>query len=121
MKGLLTLVGILGFASLFVVIPIGFGLVYGITVSILWGWFVVPLFHLPMLTIPQALGLSLAVKYLTHGQPQVDQTTKEKSVELKTPEEKADAAARVVGALFEPILRALAALGSGWVIHTFFM
>lgn len=31
----------------------------GWTMSILWGWFVVPIFHVDPLTIPRAMGLSV--------------------------------------------------------------
>ena len=31
----------------------------------LWGWFVVPAFGLPTLSIPVAIGISLIIKYLT--------------------------------------------------------
>lgn len=38
----------------------------GFTLSILWGWFVVPVFGVPPLRIPFAIGISLIVGYLTH-------------------------------------------------------
>jgi hypothetical protein len=31
----------------------------GFVLSIMWSWFVVPVFHLPPLTIPYALGISM--------------------------------------------------------------
>ena len=34
----------------------------GFTLSVLWGWFVVPLFGLPALSIAQAFGLALVVR-----------------------------------------------------------
>jgi Na+(H+)/acetate symporter ActP len=37
----------------------------GYVLSILWGWFIVPTFGLPMLSIPVAIGLALIVSYLT--------------------------------------------------------
>lgn len=37
----------------------------GFTLSILWGWFIVPLFGLPALSIPFAIGLSLVVGFLS--------------------------------------------------------
>lgn len=40
-------------------------LLSGIVLVDLWGWFVVPVFHLAQLNIPQALGFSLLVGYLT--------------------------------------------------------
>lgn len=37
----------------------GFGL------SVLWGWFVVPLFNLPALSLPYAIGIAMIAAYLT--------------------------------------------------------
>ena len=37
----------------------------GYVLSILWRWFAVPLFHLPVLTIAQAIGVSVIVALLT--------------------------------------------------------
>jgi phosphatidylglycerophosphate synthase len=37
----------------------------GWALSVLWGWFVVPLFGAPPLSIPYAIGLSLLVGFLT--------------------------------------------------------
>lgn len=38
----------------------------GFVLSILWGWFVVPLFEVPSLTIAQAIGISIVVSYFTN-------------------------------------------------------
>lgn len=38
----------------------------GLVLKVLWGWFFVPIFGLPNLNIPQALGIALVVSYLTH-------------------------------------------------------
>lgn len=38
----------------------------GFTLSILWGWFMVPVFHLPELSIPQAIGISVVIHFLTN-------------------------------------------------------
>jgi hypothetical protein len=40
-------------------------LVSGWTTSIMWSWFIVPLFSLPAITIPQAIGLSIILKSLS--------------------------------------------------------
>lgn len=37
----------------------------GWAISVLWLWFVAPLFGLPVLTIPQAIGLSLVIGMFT--------------------------------------------------------
>lgn len=38
----------------------------GYVLTVLWGWFIVPLFGLPALSLVYAIGLSLVVGYLTH-------------------------------------------------------
>jgi len=38
----------------------------GYVLTCLWGWFVVPTFALPPLTLAQAIGVSLIVGYLTN-------------------------------------------------------
>lgn len=38
----------------------------GWVLSLLWGWFLVPVFHLPVLTVLQAIGVTLVVSLLTH-------------------------------------------------------
>ena len=37
----------------------------GWVLSILWGWFIVPFFGLPVLNIPYAIGIALVISYLT--------------------------------------------------------
>ncbi|MGW1422741.1 hypothetical protein ACWAT4_21805 [Bradyrhizobium manausense] len=38
----------------------------GWALSIIWGWFAVPIFGLPSLSIPQAIAVSLLVSMMTH-------------------------------------------------------
>jgi high-affinity Fe2+/Pb2+ permease len=59
-------------ASLYILAAIGIPLLLaassiwrGFALSILWGWFIVPVFGLPALSIPFAIGLSLVVGFLT--------------------------------------------------------
>jgi len=44
----------------------------GYTLSILWQWFVMPIFPAPELTIPTAIGLAMIVTYLTHQDTKSD-------------------------------------------------
>ena len=37
----------------------------GWAISTLWGWFIVPVFHLSLLTMKQAIGFGLVISYLT--------------------------------------------------------
>jgi len=43
------------------IIGIPLALMRGWALSVLWGWFMVPLFHLPPLAIAQAIGVGLVV------------------------------------------------------------
>ncbi len=38
----------------------------GYTLSVLWGWFMTPKFHLPELSISAAIGVVLIVRYVTY-------------------------------------------------------
>ena len=38
----------------------------GYVLTVLWGWFVVPTFGLPVLALAPAIGVSLVVSFLTH-------------------------------------------------------
>lgn len=38
----------------------------GYVLSVLWGWFMVPVFHAPALRIPYAIGIAFIAAMLTH-------------------------------------------------------
>lgn len=38
----------------------------GLVLSILWGWFAVPVFNAPSISVPQAIGIALVSHLLTH-------------------------------------------------------
>ena len=79
----------------------------GYVLSILWGWFMVPVFHLPALSVAPAIGIALVIGYLTKQLPP-DIEEKERSTASKI--------ARLVGlAVFHPAL----VLVFGWVVHKF--
>ncbi len=40
----------------------------GFVLTLLWKWFVVPVFHVPLLRIPEALGVALIITFLTYGE-----------------------------------------------------
>lgn len=50
----------------FIGLTVGTILWRGYVLAILWGWFAVPAFGLPQLTIAQAIGVSIVVGMLTH-------------------------------------------------------
>ena len=78
---------------------------YALTISILWGWFIVPVFALAALTMPQAYGIGVLMMFLTHRVSQ-DKDTKEENVY------------EVFGA---SISKSLICLLMGWICVTFFM
>lgn len=69
-------------------------LVRGLVISVLWGWFVVPVFGLPALHVAPALGLAVLLNYLLNHK-------------------------KGAASLMDIFLGALAALGVGWVIQLF--
>lgn len=93
-----TFLSIIGIAviSVFAVIIDGFVL------SILWKWFIVSTFGVALLSIPQALGLSLFVKHVTSH----DSTATEKGE---------DNINKIVRAITTPLF----VLAIGWLIHKF--
>lgn len=41
------------------------GIWSGYVLSVLWGWFIVPTFELPALSVPVAIGVALTVRFLS--------------------------------------------------------
>ena len=66
----------------------------GLVLTVLWGWFAVPVFGLPALGVASAIGLSVLLVYTLN-------------------------CAKTKGSLGDVFLQALSALGAGWVIHLF--
>lgn len=74
----------------------------GWVLSILWGWFFVPILKLPPLTVPQAIGIALVVGYFTRQ---------------KQPSSKSsDEAYETIGYAF---LAPLVTLLIGWIVKGF--
>lgn len=48
---------------------------YGFVLSIMWGWFVVPTFHVAPLRIPFAIGIGYIVQFLAHQTPKEEPET----------------------------------------------
>ena len=75
---------------------------HGWALSILWGWFVVPLFHVPLVTPLQASGVVLIIQFLTY------KTGKDEN------EDKAEV---LVKAFVASIIFPLMYVGLGWTVH----
>lgn len=80
----------------------------GYALSVLWEWFVVPVFHQPQLSVVSAIGIALVVNYFTIRQAQFDCQEKERS-----PEERF--ARTVIFAILKPVT----GLSIGWIVHLF--
>ena len=88
--------------SMFIVgsILILYSLVNGLVMSLLWAWFMVPIFHLPALTIPGAIGVSLLISYCTY-------------------EGRKDDTATMHDHLSRLVAKPLCGLLVGWIVHLF--
>lgn len=92
--------------------PVLFGVVAlsaiinGWVLSILWGWFIVPVFNIPAISVEQAIGLAMVVSYLTYQHINADSKRKSKgesTVEL------------FVALLARPLITLL----FGYILHLF--
>ena len=75
----------------------------GWVMSVLWGWFVVPYFDAPILSIPVFIGISLLVGMLTHSSTYI---------EAKDETEK-------IGRIVMPIFYPFLVLIIGSIVHLF--
>lgn len=96
----------LGCLATIILIPISL-ILNGLVLSTLWGWFIVPIFNLPGLSIGYAIGLGLIVGYLRYQE--IDTGKKEEKAMV----------ARVTEATVTIIARPAVAFLSGWIIHMF--
>jgi hypothetical protein len=71
--------GCLGIVFVALIVTIGGSIVNGYVLSVLWGWFVVPLFQAPQLSIPYAIGISFIIKMLS-GERQSNTNNKDKDM-----------------------------------------
>ncbi|MBI5742648.1 MAG: hypothetical protein HZA25_02320 [Candidatus Niyogibacteria bacterium] len=66
----MTLLAVLGGFVSFVFLMIVNSIFNGYALSVLWGWFVVPTFNIPQLSVAAAIGIAIVVRYLTHQIPE---------------------------------------------------
>ena len=97
----------LGGIIVILVAAVGATLLNGWALSILWGWFVVPLFNLPALPVLYAIGIGFIASLL-----RPTPTTSEK-------EDKEDIAVRIVKAITQIVALPLSAVLFGWIVHSF--
>lgn len=83
MKTLLLKIGLFSGASV-ILVGIAFAFVFGVmmldawAITILWKWFVVPIFSLHALSFLQAMGLALIVSFMTNQYNQFKKSTDNK-------------------------------------------
>ncbi|MDB6061974.1 MAG: hypothetical protein JWM78_2077 [Verrucomicrobiaceae bacterium] len=82
-------------------------IINGWTLSIIWGWFISPLFNLPVLSISSAIGIALAAELL------IRQSYNEKRYENS---EISEVIGRAVG---EIVISPLVTVLIGWVVLGF--
>ena len=96
---------------MFLLAVLGFFLVVALSVlldgwalSLLWGWFIVPTFNAPELTLAPAIGLALVVRYLT--------------THFEQPEDD-DPVENLIRAIVHAAVKPMMALAIGWIVHSF--
>ena len=90
-----------------VIVMLAFSSIWkGYVLTLLWLWFVAPLFGLPFLTLGSAVGLSLVVTFLTyqHGLAK---------------DEEGKLAVQMINGVTSSFLFPAIALGLGWLVHKF--
>ncbi len=89
-------------------------LLRGYVLSILWGWFMVPIFHLPVLSVMQAIGIALTISYLIQQTNFFNQLKQEQEQDKK---KKLRESMKIV--TFTTIIYPLIALLIGYIVHKF--
>lgn len=82
----------------------------GFVLSVLWGWFIVPAFHVSQLTLPLAIGVSMVVAMLTNR-------TAGNSREQE--KDKKDIGETLLSSFFIALLVPLITLGISAIVHLF--
>ena len=75
--------------------------VYGYVLSVLWGWFIVPAFALPSISISTAIGMTIIFSFLQGPTPDDDKSQSNDELIEKT---------------INAFVRPLVALTFGWII-----
>lgn len=81
-------------------------IVNGYVLAVLWGWFIIPVFHVPSITLFQSIGLAITASFL------LDRLKTEKS------EDTEDSIPLYIGrAIGYMMMRPMLTLSFGWLIH----
>ncbi len=99
---------LIGFVLFFAFLVLS-AMLNGYALSVLWGWFIVPTFGLPQLSVVAAIGVAMVVGYLTnHQQPEKEDPYDDRSFGQKM-------GPVIALAVMKPIF----ALTFGWIVHLF--
>ena len=119
----------LGFLMSLPILIVGSVIMNGWVLRYLWGWFVVPIFHLPNLTVPEAMGLAMVVGFMTKSypspKPAVQKTQEQahaESLPKVVPPTRvfAKAVGAMIGGTIGTMFAApLTTLLIGWILHHF--
>ncbi len=97
--------GCIGIVTGFGLLVIGGTITSGWTLSILWGWFVSPIFGLPTLSVIQAIGISLTVGFIKSKAPQHSDDRKVSD--------------KLIESVSHMFIMPLLSVGIGWIILQF--
>jgi len=89
----------------FLATTIMMGLFNALVISVLWRWFVIPVFHLPIITLLQAWGLSIFLNFISF---RTDPKTDDDSI-----------TSMMSGHFFKLLTTGLVCLGVGWLLLHF--
>ena len=78
----------------------------GYVLSVTWGWFVVPTFGVPKLSIVAAIGLAMVINYITYQEIDCDPRSETNS-------------AKITRGVTMSIMRPSLFLFLGWIVHLF--
>ncbi len=97
--------GCIGVMISVVLVSVVGAIINGWALSTLWGWFIVPVFDLPILTIIQAIGISLILGYITSKEPKHSDDRKSSD--------------RIIESTAHTLATPLFSVGIGWIVLQF--
>lgn len=110
--------GVVGvFVGVFVAFEAFGAILDGWVLSILWGWFMVPVFHLPPITIVPAIGIVLTIGFLTQKTPRPVPEEKAPRPDIEKMER--EFWGKLTRNVVVPWLSPFITLFFGWVVHLF--
>ncbi len=102
MEVFLALLGALSFAGLMIAVGV---LLNGLALSLLWSWFIVPLFpSMPVLTVGQSIGVAMVVGFLTYQYVDAEPSKDSK---------------KWLNAILTIIVRPILSIVLGFIVHSF--